>query len=354
MACEDCHTWVPIARKWGARSVTVQTHHTTRPSSDVILRRGAEVINLEARALDLLANSLDQSFAEACEALLACTGRVIVTGMGKSGHIARKWAATLAATGTPAFYVHPAEAAHGDLGMLVRGDVLVVLSNSGNTTELRAFLRYARSIDVTIVGVASKPDSLLLQTAEIKICLPQTREACPANIAPTTSTTLQLALGDAIAMTLMDMRGFSRDRLKALHPGGALGLRLTPVTEIMHGVERLPLVDLNAEMREVIVTMTSRGFGIAGVIDGAGRLRGVITDGDIRRHFDDLATATARGVMTSNPKTIVSSTLAEEALHFLNEHKITSAFIMNPERPVNRDVPVGIIHVHDFLRVGLA
>ncbi|HEU4981335.1 MAG TPA: SIS domain-containing protein, partial [Acidobacteriaceae bacterium] len=138
--------------------MTVQTHHTTRPSSDVILRRGAEVINLEARALDLLANSLDQSFAEACEALLACTGRVIVTGMGKSGHIARKWAATLAATGTPAFYVHPAEAAHGDLGMLVRGDVLVVLSNSGNTTELRAFLRYARSIDVTIVGVASKPD----------------------------------------------------------------------------------------------------------------------------------------------------------------------------------------------------
>lgn len=323
------------------------------PSATVILRRGAEVINMEARALDLLANSLDQSFVQACEEILACTGRIIVTGMGKSGHIARKWAATLAATGTPAFYVHPAEAAHGDLGMLVRGDLLVVISNSGNTAELRAFLRYAASIDVTIVGVASKPDSLLLQAAQVKVCLPQIREACPANIAPTTSTTLQLALGDAIAMALMDVRGFSRDRLKALHPGGSLGLRLTPVAELMHSAERMPLVDLSTVMREVIITMTSRGFGIAGVIDGAGRLRGVITDGDIRRHFDDLATATARDVMTSNPKTIMSSMLAEEALHFLNKNRITSAFIMNPETPVNREVPVGIIHVHDFLRIGL-
>lgn len=334
--------------------MTIQPNFRVFPSANEILRRGAEVITIEARALHLLADSLEESFVKACEALLACTGRVIVTGMGKSGHIGRKWAATLAATGTPAFYVHPAEAAHGDLGMLVPGDVLVVISNSGNTSELRAFLRYASMIDATIVGVASKPDSVLLQTAQIKICLPQTREACPANITPTTSTTLQLALGDAIAMTLMDMRGFSRERLKTLHPGGSLGLRLTPVSEIMHGASMMPLIDGSAPMRDVIVTMTSRGFGIAGVIDGAGQLIGVITDGDVRRHFDNLATATAHDVMTHTPKTVTSEMLAEEALQFLNENRITCAFVMKPASPVNRNVPVGIIHVHDFLRVGLS
>jgi arabinose-5-phosphate isomerase len=334
--------------------MTVQPNFRVLSSAEAILRRGAEVISVEARALDVLASSLSQSFVDACEALLNCSGRIVVTGMGKSGHIGRKWAATLAATGSPAFYVHPAEAAHGDLGMLVSSDVLVVISNSGNTSELRAFLRYAASISVTVVGVASKPDSLLMQSADIKICLPQTREACPANIAPTTSTTLQLALGDAIAMTLMEMRGFSRGGLKLLHPGGSLGLRLTPVAEIMHGFDRLPIVDRSAPMREVIVTMTSMGFGIAGVIDAAGRLIGVITDGDIRRHFDDLASATAEEVMTSDPKTVPSDMLAEEALQFLNDNTITCAFVTTPNAPVNSEAPAGIIHVHDFLRIGLS
>jgi arabinose-5-phosphate isomerase len=333
--------------------MTVQPNLRLLRSAEAILRRGAEVIDVEAKALELLANSLENSFVEACETILRCSGRVIVTGMGKSGHIGRKWAATMAATGTPAFYVHPAEAAHGDLGMLVVDDVLVVLSNSGNTPELQAFLRYAAAIKVPVIGVASRPDSLLLRTADIKICLPQTVEACPANIAPTTSTTLQLALGDAIAMTLMDMRGFSREGLKALHPGGSLGLRLTSVGEIMHGPSRMPLVDESAPMKDVIVTMTSRGFGIAGVIDAAGRLVGVITDGDVRRHFDELGTTSARDVMTSHPKTVTSDAFAEEALHFLNENKITCAFVMNRNSPVNCEVPVGIIHVHDFLRVGL-
>lgn len=273
--------------------------------------------------------------------------------MGKSGHIARKWAATMAATGTPAFFVHPAEAAHGDLGMLVRGDVLVMLSNSGNTAEILPLLRYAEKIGVTIVGVASQPDSVLLRTADVKICLPKLREACPANVAPTTSTTLQLALGDAIAMCLMEIRGFSRDGLKALHPGGSLGLRLTPVGDIMHGPSRMPLVGPDSEMREVILTMTSSGFGIAGVVDAASRLIGVITDGDIRRHFDQLPTAKAEDVMTCSPKTVLSTVLAEEALHFLNENKITCAFVIAPNAPVNTHVPVGIIHVHDFLRLGL-
>lgn len=333
----------------------MSSKHSVRPvpTSESILARGAQVIAVEAQALDLLAESLEQSFVQACEAIVDCTGRIIVSGMGKSGHIARKWAATMAATGTPAFYVHPAEAAHGDLGMLVAGDVLVMLSNSGNTVELRTLLRYAETIGVTIVGVASQPDSLLLQSADIKICLPRIREACPANIAPTTSTTLQLALGDALALCVMDIRGFSRDELKALHPGGSLGLQLTPVSEIMHGPARMPLVEEGTQMRDVIVTMTSSGFGIAGVVDAASRLVGVITDGDIRRHFDELTSATADEVMTRTPKTIPATMLADEALKFLNRNEITCAFVLAPGAPVNTHVPVGIIHVHDFLRAGL-
>ena len=333
--------------------MTVQPFLRTLPSVESVLRRGTEVIKIEAEALDQLAETLDESFVAACEAIINARGRVVVTGMGKSGHIGRKWAATMAATGTPAIYVHPAEAAHGDLGMLVEGDVLVVISNSGNTSELRAFLRYASSINVKVIGVASQADSLVMQNASIKLCYPMAREACPANIAPTTSTTIQLALGDALAMTVMDMRGFSREGMKTLHPGGSLGLRLTPVTEIMHGSSRMPLVHNEAQMREVILTMTSMGFGIAGVVDGAGRLIGVITDGDLRRHFDDLGTTTAEQVMTPSPKTVMSDALAEEALHFLNENKITCAFVMERDAPVNTYTPVGIVHIHDFLRLGL-
>lgn len=333
--------------------MTAQPTLRALPSAEALLKRGEEVIRMEAEALHLLASSLEHSFVEACEAIISARGRVVITGMGKSGHIGRKWAATMAATGTPAIYVHPAEAAHGDLGMLVPGDVLIVISNSGNTTELRAFLRYAASIKVTVIGIAARRESLVIENSDIKLCLPATREACPANIAPTTSTTLQLALGDAIAMTVMDMRGFSRDGLKALHPGGSLGLRLTPVSEIMHGPSRMPLVDLDAPMREVIVKMTSTGFGIAGVVDKAGRLAGVITDGDLRRHFDELATATAEQVMNPTPKTLTMDTIAEDALHTLNENKITCAFVIERSAPVNTNVPLGIVHIHDFLRVGL-
>ena len=333
--------------------MTAQALLQIQPTAEGILRRGAEVIRIEAEALHCLASTLDECFVEACEAIVSARGRVVITGMGKSGHIGRKWAATMAATGTPAIYVHPAEAAHGDLGMLVPGDVLVVISNSGNTSELRAFLRYAESIGVVVIGVASRLDSVVMTSAAIKLRLPTMREACPANIAPTTSTTLQLALGDALAMTLMDMRGFSRERMKALHPGGSLGLRLTPVSEIMHGSIRLPLVAETTPMCDVVVTMTSTGFGIAGVVDKAGRLIGVITDGDLRRHFKDLACTTAEEVMTREPKTIRSDALAEEALHFLNENQITCAFVMKRDAPVNTDVPIGIVHIHDFVRLGL-
>lgn len=331
-------------------------HTTVRSLSptDSILQRGIEVVKAEAAALEVLAASLDENFIMACNTILSSRGRVVITGMGKSGHIGRKWAATLAATGTPAIYVHPAEAAHGDLGMLIEGDVLVVISNSGNTGELRAFLRYAKDISVPIIGVASKIESLVMQSADIKLCLPVTREACHANIAPTTSTTMQLALGDALAMSLMDIRGFSVDGMKALHPGGSLGLRLTPVREIMHPASRIGLVEQSTPMREVILTMTSRGFGIAGVVDPAGRLIGAITDGDLRRHIDDLAAATAEVVMTPNPITVSATMRAQEALEVLNENKITGAFVIEPNAPVNTNVPVGIVHIHDFVRIGLS
>lgn len=330
--------------------------NTVQPAypSDSILERGVEVVRTEAAALQLLASSLDHSFVRACDAILDARGRVVITGMGKSGHIGRKWAATMAATGTPAIYVHPAEAAHGDLGMLVRGDVLIVISNSGNTSELRAFLVYARKIGVPVIGVASRLDSLVMRNADVKLCLPEAREACPANIAPTTSTTMQLALGDAIAMALMEVRGFTADCMRTLHPNGSLGLRLTPVREIMHPSARLPLVGLSTHMHDVIVTMTSMGFGIAGVVDPAGRLVGAITDGDLRRHFDDLSGATAEEVMTADPITLSASMLAEEALQLLNDNKITGAFVIEPNAPVNTNVPIGIVHIHDFLRLGLS
>jgi arabinose-5-phosphate isomerase len=331
--------------------MTLQLAVSKGRSRNDLLRRGAEVIRTEADALHMLADHLGASFIDACELILGSSGRVVITGMGKSGHIGRKWAATFAATGTPAIYVHPAEAAHGDLGMLVRGDVLIVLSNSGRTTELHAFLDYAKHIGVPIVGVASDIKSFLMQAADIKLSLPAAREACPANIAPTTSTALQLGLGDALALTMMEVRGFSLEGLRKLHPGGSLGLRLCSLRDVMHGRDKLPLVQEDDVMCDVIVTMTSKGFGIAGVVDCAGRLVGVITDGDIRRHFADIPTATAMQVMTPAPRMLSTDMPAEEALAYLNENHITCAFVIDRTAPVNTNVPTGIIHVHDLLRL---
>jgi arabinose-5-phosphate isomerase len=320
---------------------------------DAITRYARTVIATEAAAVGALESRIGPDFVRACQLIMGCKGRVVVSGMGKSGHIGRKIAATLAATGSPAIYVHPAEAAHGDLGMLVAGDVLLVISNSGNTPELRTFIKYARSIAVPVIGIASRRESFVMKMADICVGMPAAREACPANIAPTTSTALQLALGDAIAMAVMDMRGVSRDGLRLLHPGGSIGLRLCSVDEIMHRTDRLPLVPLDCEMSEVVVTMTSMGFGIAGVVDTIGRLAGVITDGDLRRHFAELLTATAEQVMTRSPKTLHYAMSAEEALNFMNENRITCAFVIDDNAPVNTNFPIGIVHIHDFLRIGL-
>lgn len=317
------------------------------------ISRGQEVITAEARALELLASSIDKHFADACSAIYSTRSRLVVTGMGKSGHIARKIAATFAATGTPALYIHPSEAGHGDMGMLAEGDVLLVLSNSGNTAELRAIMLYARQLAVPIIGVASQPKSLVAELADIALIYPQVVEACPAGITPTTSTTVQLALGDALAVTVMEMRGVKSGQLHTLHPSGNIGLSLAPVTEIMHGPDRMPLVSQNAGMPETISVMTSGCFGLAGVTDNNGALVGVITDGDLRRRFGVLATAFAREVMTPSPKVIPADMPAGEALVFLNDNKITAAFVVE-DPDAGPQVPIGIIHIHDLLRHGLS
>ncbi len=319
---------------------------------DEVLDRGREVIEAEAGALNQLACHLDGSFSEACAAISRVRRQLVVTGMGKSGHIARKIAATFAATGTPAIYIHPSEAGHGDLGMLDAGDVLLVFSNSGNTAELRTILGYARKKQILIIGVAARQNSLLIDLADVPLLLPRVPEACAVNVAPTTSTTMQLALGDALAMAVMDMRGVSKNHLRALHPAGAIGLALAPVGEIMHRQERLPLVNQHAGMPEAISVMTSGCFGLAGVTDQHGTLVGIITDGDLRRRFGVLNTAFAHEVMTAFPKVIPADMPAGEALVFLNDNKITAAFVVE-DPSAGPQVPLGIIHIHDLLRHGL-
>lgn len=315
-----------------------------------ILEHGRKVLAVEAQAIDLLHAALEEDFARAVELILVTQGRVVVSGMGKSGHIARKMAATFASTGTPAIFVHPGEAAHGDLGMLLAGDLLVVLSNSGATPELQPIISYAKSLGCPIVTISSQRHSPMAQTANAAIILPKVREACPSNISPTTSTTLMLALGDALAVAAMTMRGTTREQLERLHPGGNIGLRLLPVNEIMHAGTRLPLVSLKTAMRDVLVTMTEKSLGIAGVVDGRGSLVGTITDGDLRRNIDHLLSSAAADVMTRNPKTVPDGTYAEDAMAILTVNKITALFVMDHDRP---DLPIGLVHIHDFNRLGV-
>lgn len=328
--------------------------HDSRLASDAaraeILAHGREVLRIETEALVRLGDQLDESFARAVQLILAVRGRVVVSGMGKSGHIARKMAASFASTGTPAIFVHPGEAAHGDLGMLLPGDLLICLSNSGATPELRPIMAYAASLGCPLVGITAQAHSNLGQAADAALILPKAREACPENIAPTTSTTLMLALGDALVVAAMKMRGISRADIEKLHPGGSIGLRLLPVSRIMHAGDALPLVPADMPMREVLVVMTEKALGVAGVVDGAGHLVGAVTDGDLRRNFDRLADSCAQDVMTRAPKTIIDGTYAEDALALLTANRITSLFVMDHEEP---ERPVGLVHVHDFNRLGL-
>ena len=297
-----------------------------------------------------MCDGLGPSFVAAVEAIRAARGRVIVTGVGKSGHVGRKIAATLASTGTPAFFVHAGDASHGDLGMIASDDVMLVLSWSGETEELRDLINYSRRFRITLVAVTVNADSTLGKAADIVLVLPQAREACPHNLAPTTSSLTQLALGDALAVALLESRGFTAVDFGVFHPRGTLGAALKFVRDVMHPDAAIPLIARGAPMSEAIVEMSTKGFGCVAVTDGDGKLAGLITDGDLRRHMRriDLLQAPVEEVMTASPKTVRPDQLASEALQLLNSSKITALIVVDMERPV------GIVHFHDLLRAGVA
>ncbi|POR50782.1 KpsF/GutQ family sugar-phosphate isomerase [Bosea psychrotolerans] len=300
---------------------------------------------------EALANGLGQPFAAAVELIRSASGRVVVTGMGKSGHVGRKIAATLASTGTPAHFVHPAEASHGDLGMVQPEDVVIALSWSGETAELAAIVGHTRRFRVGLIGLTSNADSALGREADIALILPKAAEACPNGLAPTTSTTMQMALGDALAVALLEARGFSRQDFFVYHPGGKLGAQLKTVESIMHRGEALPRVGLDAAVADVVEMISAKGFGCAIVVDLDGRLAGVVTDGDLRRKLTsgNVTARRARDVMTQNPRRIAPDALAVEALEMVNRLRITALIVADGE-----DKPVGLVHVHDLLTLGVA
>jgi arabinose-5-phosphate isomerase len=309
-------------------------------------------------ALASLADALNGEFSRAVDAMLQIEGRVIVSGMGKSGHVARKIAATLASTGTPAHFIHPAEASHGDLGMVTRADALMLLSYGGETAELSDLITYSRRIRVPLIGItAGKTDSTLVQASDVALVLPKAQEACPMGLAPTTSTTMMLVLGDALAIALMERRGFTADQYREFHPGGSLGRKLIRVRDIMHTGKELPLVAPDAPMREVVLAAMSGSYGFAGhagVVDRRGALIGIVTDGDLRRHMErNLLDRRARDVMTADPKTVPPDMLVAEALTFMNvsSPKVTHLFVVDPKADIRK--PIGFLSVHDCLRAGL-
>jgi arabinose-5-phosphate isomerase len=307
---------------------------------------GVEVVEAEARALDKLAASLDDSFGRAIDTLFAITGRTVITGMGKSGHVGSKIAATLASTGTPAHFVHPAECSHGDLGMITSSDAVLALSNSGNTAELTDLITYTRRYSVPLVSITSNANSALATAADVSLLLPAVDEACPLGLAPTTSTTMTLALGDALAVALYKRRDFTASDFQKFHPGGSLGQQLLHVRDLHH--TDMPLVKPGELMADIIVLMTSKSFGCVGVVGEAGELLGVITDGDLRRHMaDGFLAMDAASVMTASAKTIGPDALAAEAINVMNQLKITSLFVVSDNKPI------GIVHIHDCLRAGL-
>jgi len=307
------------------------------------------VLRQEAEAIGRLADSLDGAFLRALDILAAATGRVIVTGMGKSGHIARKIAATLASTGTPAQFVHPAEASHGDLGMVTSHDAVLALSNSGEVPELRDIINFTRRWNIPLIGITMKAASALGSSADVTLVLPKTPEAGALGLAPTTSTTMMLALGDALAIGLFERKGLSAEDFHEFHPGGKLGQILLKVGNLMHVGDELPLVDLEAEMSQALLVMTAKTFGCVGVTDARGNLIGIVTDGDLRRHMGPgLFDAVVKDVMTRKPMTIHANALAAEAVRVMNQRSITSLFVVDGTKPA------GIIRLHDCLRAGVA
>lgn len=322
-------------------------------AADPAVASAIRVLSLEADSIRTLADSLDGAFTAAVDCIQGLAtrktgGRVIVSGMGKSGHIGRKIAATLASTGTPAQYVHPAEASHGDLGMITAADVVVCLSNSGETPELNDLVAHAKRFEIPLIAVVGREESTLAQAADIALVLPKAPEACPLGLAPTTSTTMMLALGDALAVALLERKGFTAEDFQVLHPGGKLGKALIKVSDIMHTGEEIPLVAPGTGMRDAVLVMTAKTFGCVGVADENARLLGIITDGDLRRHIDgDLFAQTVNNVMTRSPKTIRPQALAAEALGRMKASKVTALFVVADGKVV------GILRIHDILRAGV-
>jgi arabinose-5-phosphate isomerase len=334
-------------------AVGLKRNRLLRNDRGEAIASATRTLQLEAEGLSALKAALSDDlvdrFAEAVDLISACRGRVIVTGMGKSGHVGLKVAATLSSTGTPSYFVHPSEASHGDLGMITRDDVIVAFSWSGETVELGNIVSYSRRFAVPMIAVTSNSDSTLAEAAEIVLALPQAKEACPHGLAPTTSTMMQLALGDCLAIALLESKGFTARDFKNLHPGGQLGARLKFVGDLMHKGDRLPLAAAEAVMAEAIVVMTEKALGCLGVVDDDGYLKGIITDGDLRRHMGDgLLSRQAHEIMTPGPKTVSPDLLASAALEMINATRITALFVVESGRPV------GVIHVHDLLRAGVA
>lgn len=320
---------------------------------DALLSSALRTLECEVNGLiqvkELLGNGLGDVFSDAIKLIQQASGRVIISGIGKSGHIGQKIAATFASTGTPAFFVHPSEASHGDLGMITGDDIILALSWSGETSELTNIITYSRRFRVPLIAITSQSDSSLAKNSEIVICLPKVKEACPHGLAPTSSTVMQLAIGDALAIALLEAKGFSAADFKTFHPGGQLGAKLKLVQDLMHVGERLPLISKQAKMSEALVTMTEKSFGCLGILDEEDKLVGVITDGDLRRNMDEnLLSLTAEDVMKINPITVEGDILASAALELINASNITSLFVMQNEKPI------GIIHIHDLLRLGVA
>ncbi|OGT57365.1 MAG: D-arabinose 5-phosphate isomerase [Gammaproteobacteria bacterium RIFCSPHIGHO2_12_FULL_43_28] len=318
---------------------------------DQICNLGKAVVQIEAAMIHSLEARIDQSFAMACQHLHASKGRIIVMGVGKSGHIARKIAATFASTGSPAFFVHPGEAKHGDLGMVTANDVLLALSYSGESEEIISLLPFVKRFGIPLISLTGKPQSTLAKAATINLDVSVQKEACPLGLAPTSSTTATLVMGDALAMALLDMRGFTENDFALSHPGGSLGRRLLlTVDEIMHQGDNIPIISARATLKEALVEMTQKKLGMTTVIDANKKLVGIFTDGDVRRAFDhhpDLATPINQ-LMSTNPKRILSGLLAAEALHIMQTHQITALVIIDPQH-----YPIGVLHIHDLLRAGV-
>jgi arabinose-5-phosphate isomerase len=336
-----------------AKSKALRHGRETDERANALIGSAVRTLEAEGGGITALAaalgNGLGQAFVEAVELISGIRGRLIVSGMGKSGHVAHKIAATLASTGTPSFFVHPAEASHGDLGMITDKDAIMALSWSGETSELKSLIDYSRRFRLGLIAVTSNPESTLGQAADVVLTLPQAREACPHNLAPTTSSLMQLALGDALAVALLESRGFTAIDFGILHPGGQLGAQLRFVRDIMHKGDAIPLAQLGSRMGQAMVEISAKGFGCVCIVDAKGCLAGIITDGDLRRHMrPDLLEARVEDVMTPRPKTISPSQLASEALEILNSSKITALMVEDAGKPV------GIVHFHDLLRAGVA